>query len=210
MSTTINNRTIPEYLAELEQAHQELAEQYRRCTAAELHVPPAPGEWSCYDVAVHIPVTYRFWIIWSHRLRVLVKALELADSTPVEKTVYAFNHPDPAGVELPELRHSLAELRQVTGELVDLLGWLRQDEYEAEVPPISDEKRAELAETPPGHTINISLPTHAEEERLPQFLAYAGGFSVRGAVGHILEGHTRNHTRQFAAALDAAKAAAAR
>lgn len=210
MSTTINNRTIPEFLAELEKAHRELAEQYRRCSAAELRVPPAPGEWGCAEVAEHIPVTYRFWLIWSARIRVLVHALDLVDTTPVEKTVYSFNHPDPAGVELPELQRSLAELRQVTGELVDMLGWLRQDEYEAQLPPISDEKRAELAETPPGHTINLSLPTHAEEERLPKFLAYAGGFSVRGAVGHILEGHTRNHTRQFAAALDAARAAAVR
>lgn len=203
----MNNATIPDLLRDLESAQADLASEYRKCTAEQLRVPPAEGEWSCYEVAVHIPVTYRFWIIWAHRIRVLAQSLDLVDTTPVEKTVYDFQHPDPAGVELPELRRSLAELRQVTGELVDLLGWLRQDEYETQLPPISDERRAELAETPPGHTVTLSLPTHEQHETFTRFLDYAGGFSVKGAIGHTLEGHTRNHTRQFAAARDAAAAA---
>lgn len=204
--STVNNATIPEFLRELERAHEELAAEYRRCSAAELRIPPAPGEWSCAEVATHIPVTYRFWMIWSARIRVLLDGLKIVDTTPLEeKTVHPFKHPNPSGVTVPELRQALVELRQVTSELVETLGWIRQDTWETQLPPISDEQRAELAETPPGHTINLSLPTAAEQETFTNFLDYAGGFSVKGACGHILEGHTRNHTRQFAAALEAAQ-----
>jgi hypothetical protein len=202
--TTVKNTTIPEFLRELEQACAELAGEYRRVTEAELRVRPAEGEWSFLETAEHVAPTVRFWIIWTHNIRGSLRALGLVGTPPLEKTVYSFKHPSPEGVTIAPLRAALEEMRQVVDEFVELLGWVPQEEYAMVIPPFSEEDRARMIAGPPGHFYNLALPTQQRVEGLGRLLEYAGGFSVRGACGHTLEGHTRNHIRQMAAAREAA------
>ena len=205
--TTVKNATIPEFLRELEQACEELAQEYRDVKEAELRVPPADGEWSFLDAANHVAPTVRFWIIWTHKIRGSLRAMGLVGLPPLKKTAHAFRHPDPSGVTIEPLQAALQEMRQVTEEFIDLLGWVTEDEYAMVVPPFSEEDRAAMIDTPPGHFYNLSLPTQQEQAGLGRLLEYAGGFSIRGACGHVLEGHTRNHVRQMRAAREAAAAA---
>lgn len=202
--TTVKNRTIPEFLSEMEQACAELTDEYRRVTEAELRIRPAEGEWSFLETAEHVAPTVRFWIIWIHNIRGSLRALGLVGTPPLEKTAYTFKHPSLEGVTIAPLRASLEEMRQVVDELVELLGWIPQEEYEMVVPAFSEEDRATMISGPPGHFYNLALPTAERREGLVRLLEYAGGFSVRGACGQTLEGHTRNHIRQMAAAREAA------
>jgi hypothetical protein len=202
--TTVKNTTIPEFLRELEQACEELAGEYRRVTEAELRVRPAEGEWSFLETAQHVAPIVRFWIIWTHNIRGSLRGLGLVGTPPLQKTVFTFQHPSLDGVTIAPLGAALEEMRQVVDELVELLGWIPQEEYEMVVPAFSEEDRTRMAATPPGHFYTLALPTDQQREGLGRLLEYAGGFSVRGACGHVLEGHTRNHIRQMAAAREAA------
>ncbi len=202
--TTVKNRTIPEFLSELEQACEDLANEYRTVTDAELRVQPAEGEWSFLETAEHVAPTVRFWIIWIHNIRGSLRARGLVDTPPLAKTVYAFKHPNLQGVTIAPLRGALEEMRQVVDELVELLGWIPREEYQMVVPAFTEEDRARMTSGPPGHFYNLALPTDQQREGLSRLLEYAGGFSVQGACGQILEGHTRNHIRQMATAREAA------
>lgn len=209
--TTVKNRTIPEFLRELELAQKELVEEFRTVKEAELRVPPAEGEWSFLDAAQHVAPVYRFWIIWIHKVRGSLQAMRLVGTPPLTKTVYSFRHPERQGVVIQPLRECLDDLQQATEEVAELLGWVSQEEYAMVVPPFTEEEHAKLIEGPAGHYYNLALPpTVQPNQGMNRLLEYAGGFSIQGCCGHILEGHTRNHVRQMAAARQAAVARVAR
>jgi hypothetical protein len=193
----VNNTTILEFLTELELSYEELAEEFRKVTPKVMSVRPGEEDWSFLETAEHIAPVVRFWIIWIHRVRGSLDAANITQPDRDIRQEFSFNHPDPKDVTIPELQNILIQLKQATNELIELLGWITEKEYLALVPDIDEEDRVKLFETPPGHYYRLSLPEPDRHAGLSRLLEYAGGFSIKGMCGHLLEGHTRNHIAQM-------------
>ena len=193
----VNNSTVSEFLNELELAYGELADEFRAVTSDIMSIRPGEEDWSFLETAEHIAPVVRFWIIWIHRVRGSLEAAKITRPEKNERQLFSFNHPDAQGIEIPELQNILTDLKQSTDELIELLGWITEKEYLSVVPEINEEDRAILYETPPGHYYRLSLPEPERHAGLSRLLDYAGGFSIKGMCGHLLEGHTRNHIAQM-------------
>jgi hypothetical protein len=193
----VKNATVLEFLNELEVVYKELADEFRKITPKIISIRSGIDNWSFLETAEHIAPVVRFWIIWIHRTRGSLEAAHITQPAKDTRQEFLFNHPDPTGISIPALQDILVQLKQATNELIELLGWITEKEYLSLVPEISEEDRTLLFETPPGHYYKLSLPEADRHAGFSRLLEYAGGFSIKGMCGHLLEGHTRNHIAQM-------------